>query len=101
MAEQSRTPTDGEDESGGRIEAAAQRLDRAVALLEGRVSALSTRAEGAAGGLFDFDRSKLASELDAARARERELEAAGHEASLALGRAIDNIRSALERTEED
>ncbi len=92
MAEQSLTP-DVEAESP--LEAAARRLDRAVALLESRVNDLAGRADGDAGGLFDVDRSKLASELDAARARERELHTAGVEASQALGAAIDGIRRAL------
>ena len=46
-------------------------------------------------GLFDQDRSRLAAELDAARARERALEEAGAQASQALGRAIEEIRAAL------
>ena len=83
-----------------RLGAASTRLERALALLETQVAALSGRAEGGNGGLFDFDRSQLASELDAAKARERELEAAGSEASQALGRAIDGIRRALDHVEE-
>lgn len=75
------------------IEQAARRLDRAVLLLEQRLSRLSGEAE--AGGLFDQDRSKLAAELDAARARERELMDAGQQASQALDRAIGEIRAAL------
>ena len=75
------------------IEQAARRLERAVLLLEQRLSRLSGEAE--AGGLFDQDRSKLAVELDAARARERELPEAGEQASKALGRAITEIRAAL------
>ena len=75
------------------IEQAARRLERAVLLLEQRLSRLSGEAE--AGGLFDQDRSKLAVELDAARARERELAEAGEQASKALGRAITEIRAAL------
>jgi len=75
------------------IEQAARRLERAVLLLEQRLSRLSGEAE--AGGLFDQDRSKLAAELDAARARERELAEAGEQASKALGRAITEIRAAL------
>ena len=96
MADQPGKARDG-DESG--IEAAAKRLERAAALLEARIKALSDRAEGSAGGLFDQDRSQLAADLDASRARERELEAAGTEASAALGKAIGSIRAALERTE--
>lgn len=74
------------------LDLAAKRLDRALALLEQRLA-----REGGAetGGLFDQDRAKLAAELDQARAREKELEVAGEEASAALGRAIAEIKSAL------
>lgn len=80
-------------ETGDSIELAARRLERAVVMLEQRLSRLSGEAD--AGGLFDQDRAKLASELDAARSRERELAEAGEQASLALGRAIAEIRAAL------
>ena len=85
------------DESDGAdaLEASIQRLDRAAAQLELRIGALLTQADGANGGLFEQDRDQLAADLDAARGRERELEAAGHQASIALGRAIADIRSAL------
>ena len=76
-----------------RIEQAARRLERSVALLEQRLSRLSGEAE--AGGLFDMDRAKLATELDASRARERELAEAGEQASKALGKAIAEIKAAL------
>lgn len=76
-----------------RIDQAARRLERAVSLLEQRLSRLSGEAQ--AGGLFDEDRAKLAAELDASRARERELAEAGEQASQALGRAIAEIRAAL------
>ncbi len=76
-----------------RIDQAAKRLDRAVSLLEQRLSRLSGEAQ--AGGLFDQDRAKLAGELDQSRARERELSEAGEQASQALGRAIAEIRAAL------
>lgn len=75
------------------IEKAARRLERAVVALEKRLSRLNGEAD--AGGLFDEDRSKLAAELDAARARERELAEAGAQASQALGRAISEIKAAL------
>ena len=80
---------------GGVLEAAIMRLDRAVAQLEVRIGALMTEAEGANGELFDQDRAKLAAELDASRARERDLQEAGSQASAALGRAIADIRAAL------
>jgi len=83
----------------GGIEAAAQRLDRAVQLLEAQVKSRAEKVEGGEGGLFDHDRAKLAAELDVSRSREKELHTAGSEASLALGRAIAGIKSALERAE--
>ena len=82
------------------LEAAIRRVEHALAVLDGRVKELSGRAEGSSGGLFDFDRSQLASELDAARARERALEDAGAAAAEALGRAISSVRQALEKAEE-
>jgi hypothetical protein len=77
------------------LDLAAKRLERAVALLEQRLTARLKAAGAEADGLFDQDRAKLAAELDQARARERELEEAGAEASAALGRAILEIRAAL------
>ncbi len=74
------------------LDLAAKRLDRALALLEQRLSA---RVGGESGGLFDQDRAKLAEALDQSRAREKELEVAGAEASAALGRAIAEIKTAL------
>ena len=82
------------------LDAAARRLDRALSLLGSRVSELAERAEAGAGGLFDYDRSKLAAELDAARAREKELEEAGAQASEALAKAIAQIRGTLNGAEE-
>lgn len=75
------------------LEQAARRLERAAQMLEQRLSQLNGAAE--AGGLFDQDRAKLAAELDASKARERELADAGRQASEALGRAIAEIRAAL------
>lgn len=79
----------------GSLDAAIQRLDRAVTLLESRVSSALRNAKSQTGGLFDQDRSDLAAQLDQARGRERELEQAGAEAARALGRAIAEIRAAL------
>jgi hypothetical protein len=83
------------------IDQAARRLERAIALLEQRLGEARGRAGLEAGGLFDQDRAKLAAELDEARAREKALEAAGAEASAALGRAIAEIREVLETPEAD
>ncbi|MDP2213552.1 DUF4164 family protein [Phenylobacterium sp.] len=83
------------------IDQAARRLERAIALLEQRLGEARGRAGLEAGGLFDQDRAKLAAELDEARAREKALEAAGAEASAALGLAIAEIREVLEADETD
>ncbi|HEX4711391.1 DUF4164 family protein [Phenylobacterium sp.] len=77
------------------LDLAARRLEQAVNVLEQRLAQRLKTAGAEAGGLFDQDRAKLAAELDEARARERELETAGAEASAALGRAILEIRAAL------
>ncbi len=77
------------------LDLAAKRLERAVHVLEQRLMERLKEAGAEAGGLFDQDRANLAAQLDDARARERELEAAGAEASAALGRAIVEIRAAL------
>ena len=74
------------------LDQAVKRLDRAVGQLEQRMARAAPAGEA---GLFDQDRARLASELDQARAREKELEAAGAEASAALGRAIAEIQAAL------
>jgi hypothetical protein len=83
--------------SGGEsaLDLAARRLEQAVHVLEQRLAQRLKAAGEDAGGLFDQDRANLAAQLDDARARERELEAAGAEASAALGRAIVEIRAAL------
>ena len=81
--------------SDSALDLAAKRLERAVLILEQRLAERLRQAGAEAGGLFDQDRAKLAAELDEARARERQLEEAGAEASAALGRAILEIRNAL------
>lgn len=78
------------------IDQAAKRLERAIALLEQRLGELKRRDAADTGGLFDQDRARLAADLDQARARQHELESAGAEASAALGRAIVEIREALD-----
>jgi hypothetical protein len=80
---------------GGRLEAAAQKLDRAVTMLEQRLAKRLAEAGAQAGDLFDLDRTKLAADLDAARARERELEEAAAQASEALAKAIAEIKTQI------
>ncbi len=77
------------------LDLAGRRLEQAIHVLEQRLAQRLKSAGDAVGGLFDQDRANLAAELDEARARERELESAGAEASAALGRAILEIRAAL------
>jgi hypothetical protein len=75
------------------LELAAKRLESAIHVLEQRLG--QKLRDASDGGLFDQDRAKLAAELDQAKSRERELEEAGAQASAALGRAIQEIRAAL------
>ncbi|RAK57595.1 DUF4164 family protein [Phenylobacterium deserti] len=75
------------------LETAAKRLERAVTLLEERLAERPASVSG--GGLFDNGGHSLAAELEKSRAREKALEEAGAEASAALGRAILEIRAAL------
>lgn len=77
------------------LDLAAKRLESAVHVLEHRLSQRLRDAGADAGGLFDQDRANLATQLDQAKARERELEEAGAQASVALGQAIQEIRAAL------
>jgi methionine synthase II (cobalamin-independent) len=78
-----------------RIERAVRRLERAATQLDQRISRRIAEAEAQGGSLIDEDRARLAAELDAARGRERELEAAGAEASQALATAIAELQTAL------
>jgi hypothetical protein len=79
----------------GRLDLATLKLDRAISQLEVRLSRRLAAASAQAGDLFDADRTRLASDLDVARAREAELVQAAALAAEALDRAIDEIRDAL------
>ena len=81
------------------LDLAVRRLEYALHVLEQRLGQKLRDAGAEAGGLFDADRAKLAAELDQAKARERELEEAGAQASVALGKAIQEIRAALSAQE--
>ncbi len=82
--------------AGGGVEAAARRLDEALARLARRLGAVDLQAGARAAG----ERDRLAAELDGARGRERMLEAMASEASAALGRAADEVRAALQAEAE-
>lgn len=82
------------------LEIAAQRLTRALEKLDARLDALFARVESRAPNereteALRLDRARLAADLDAARARERELQRLADEASEALGAAILEVRDAL------
>jgi hypothetical protein len=94
------------------LDLAVRRLERAVGQLEQRLAAQAAEAERALAAakavsapaaavtvepsLFDDDeRARLVADLEAAREREKALEEAGEQASVALGRAIAEIRAAL------
>jgi hypothetical protein len=79
---------------------AIRRLEAAIARLEGRLDGLFERLEGQKSrereaDALRVDRARLAGDLDAARARERELQRLADEASEALGAAISEVREAL------
>jgi hypothetical protein len=83
-------------EADSPLDAAARRLDRALATLEARIANRLASLEQRGDDLFGEDRAQLAAELDAARARERALEEVAAEASAALGRAAAEVRAALQ-----
>ena len=85
-----------------KLNSAAERLDKALMRLEGALDGLFERS-GDPGvvkrelAAMIADRARLADELDASLARERQLQALADEASEALGAAIEEVRAALNR----
>jgi hypothetical protein len=82
------------------MDAALQQLEAAIDRLEGRLDGLFERLNGyrskeREADALRIDRARLAGDLDAARARERELQRLADEASEALGAAISEVREAL------
>ena len=80
----------------GNLDAASQRLMRAVETLEARLRERPAAAADAGGG---EDVQRLSQEVRDLRERERLLEQAAAEASAALGRAAEQIRLAVEEEE--
>jgi hypothetical protein len=79
---------------------AVRRLEGAIGRLEGRLDGLferleAHRARDREANALRVDRARLATDLDAARAREKELQRLADEASEALGAAISEVREAL------
>ena len=79
-----------------RLDAAAGKLDRALAQFELRLTRRLANASAQAGDLFDADRSRLATDLDHSRARESELAEAVAAATEALDMAIAELRALLD-----
>lgn len=79
----------------GPLDLAVRRLEQALTTLEAKLAARAAAEQDQDNDLFSQDRSRLAAELDAARARERDLERVAEEASAALGRAASEVRAAL------
>ena len=82
------------------IDVALKRLESAIDRLEGRLDGLFERLDGHRGHQKEAealrkDRARLASDLDVAKAREKELQRLADEASEALGAAISEVREAL------
>jgi uncharacterized membrane-anchored protein len=82
------------------LDGVVQRLSGAIERLEGRLDGLferleAQRAHQREADALRLDRARLAADLDAARARERELQRLADEASEALGAAISEVREAL------
>jgi len=89
-----------ETEKRAEMDDQLKRLEAAIDRLEGRLDGLFERLEGhrtreREADALRVDRARLASDLDAARARERELQRLADEASEALGAAISEVREAL------
>jgi predicted RNase H-like nuclease (RuvC/YqgF family) len=87
-------------EQNQEMDAALKRLEGAIDRLEGRLDSLFERLEGSRGHEKEAealrkDRARLASDLDVAKAREKELQRLADEASEALGAAISEVREAL------
>jgi DNA repair exonuclease SbcCD ATPase subunit len=81
------------DAAAARLTAAIAKVERRMADLAGRISMAEADARAARGS--DEDRSRLADQLDAARAREAELSAAAEDAGEALDQAMAELREAL------
>lgn len=87
-------------EQSREMDEALKRLEAAIDKLEGRLDGLFERVDGyraheKEAEALRKDRARLASDLDLAKAREKELQRLADEASEALGAAISEVREAL------
>lgn len=83
------------DDASGALDAALKRLEGVLDTVLERAGdpVLKARELDA----LVIDRARLAEELDASMAREKELQGLADEASAALGSAIEEVRAALGR----
>jgi hypothetical protein len=104
-----REPISRDSASPRELAEATRRLDCALAQLEAacaaKVSTATGLADDAAPNLVAYaalesDRARLAADLDAARARQGELESAAAAASQALGAAAAEVRAVLGEDED-
>jgi len=77
------------------LNTAAERLEKALAALEGRMRTLKSKGSNTTGNLFDQPSAADSAELESLRSQKAALLAAGREASAALGRAADEMRAVL------
>jgi uncharacterized membrane protein YccC len=99
-----REPISRDSASPRELAEATRRLDRALEQLAAACAAKVSNTgppDDEAYAALESDRARLAAELDAARAREGELESAAAAASRALGRAAAEVRAALGEGEGD
>ena len=87
------------------LKKSTKKLDEALERLETVIDGLLERSSNPAATarevhLLNQDRAKLGDELDAALAREKELQSLADAASEALGTAINEVRAALVEEEE-
>ena len=95
-SEDSETCMSDTDQGDSALDAAIGRLDRAIGALEARLASQFAARADTDPDLFERDRADLAAQLEAAKAREKALEAVAAEASAALGRAAAEVRAALQ-----
>lgn len=88
-----------------RMEAACTRLERALSRLEGAFDAVIERGDTDSPSaqeriLLLEDRARLSDELDAALARQEELQGLADEASIALESVIAEVRGSLQKKDD-
>jgi ABC-type transporter Mla subunit MlaD len=91
MNVRSELPSDPLQEAVARLDGAMTRVERVAGRMRARVERAETAADQARNA--DDDRARLAEALDVSRGREAALHQAAQEASDALDRAIEELRT--------